>query len=401
MRVPLFISKRYLFSKKSHNAINIITAIAVSGIAVGSMALIIVLSGFNGLERLVEGMYSSFDPEIRVSPAQGKTFELDSVRLLQLEEMAELNEVAFVLEETGLLKYKDKQVFGRIKGVSENFIEMSGLDSALYDGQMNLKSEGYPMAILGYGIADKLGIFVQHVFEPLVVFAAKRTAKIRVNPDEAFRSSAIGISSIFTINPEFDYKYAIVPLDFAQEIFDHKGSISALEISTVGNSNLDEVKKRVQEVIGTDFIVETRYEINEIIYKTNKSEKWITYLILTFILIIATFNVIGSLTILILDKRGDINVLRSMGADKKLIRRIFLSEGFLISALGGAIGLTIGFTLTLLQQEVGLIRLGVASVTEFYPVALELGDFLAVMATVLVLGFIAAYLPVRFVLRKL
>jgi len=365
------------------------------------MALIIVLSGFNGLERLVEGMYSSFDPEIRVSPAQGKTFELDSVRLLQLEEMAELNEVAFVLEETGLLKYKDKQVFGRIKGVSENFIEMSGLDSALYDGQMNLKSEGYPMAILGYGIADKLGIFVQHVFEPLVVFAAKRTAKIRVNPDEAFRSSAIGISSIFTINPEFDYKYAIVPLDFAQEIFDHKGSISALEISTVGNSNLDEVKKRVQEVMGTDFIVETRYEINEIIYKTNKSEKWITYLILTFILIIATFNVIGSLTILILDKRGDINVLRSMGADKKLIRRIFLSEGFLISALGGAIGLTIGFTLTLLQQEVGLIRLGVASVTEFYPVALELGDFLAVMATVLVLGFIAAYLPVRFVLRKL
>lgn len=397
----MFISRRYLFSKKSHNAINIITGIAVSGIAVGSMALIIVLSGFNGLERLVEGMYDSFDPEIRISPAKGKTFELDEEMLQGLASYPQSDRISTVLEETALLKFKDSQVFARVKGVSQSYVKMSGLDSALYSGEMLLESEGYPMAILGYGIADKLGVFVEHVFEPMIVFAAKREAKISANPDNVFRSSPIGISSIFTINPEFDFKYAIVPLGFAQEIFNHEGSISSVEMSVKPGTDLELAKADIQGMMGADFKVENRYEINEIIYQTNKTEKWVTYLILTFILIIATFNVIGSLTILIIDKRGDIKVLQAMGANKELIRKIFLSEGLLIACLGGGIGLSLGFILTFLQQEVGLIRLGVASVTEYYPVAMEFGDFLAVLATVLVLGLAAAWLPVRFVLRRI
>ncbi len=401
MNLSFFISKRYLFSRKSHNAINIITAIAVSGIAVGSMALVIVLSGFNGLEDLVEGMYNSFDADLKITKVKGKTFEANAPWISQIEEINEVAVVGKSIEETALVKYKDQQSFARVKGVSDNFPSMIGLDSSMYEGDALLERDDMPMAILGYGIADKLNVFTRHIFEPLVIFAAKRKAKISVDPSNAFRSKPIGASGIFSITPDLDYQYIIVPIWFAEEVFDYTDRLSALEINLKQGVDHEAVRQNIQSLVGQDYVVKTRYELNEVIYQTNKTEKWITFMILTFILIIATFNVIGSLTILILDKRGDIHVLRSMGASKKLIRKIFLSEGLMISLAGGLLGLLIGFLLTLGQQEIGFVELGVPSVTQYYPVKMELPDFVAILITVVTLGLIAAWLPVKFVLRKI
>lgn len=364
------------------------------------MALIIVLSGFNGLQLLVENMYSNFDPEIKVFPAKGKTFEESSVDWEKLESLEAIKGISKTLEETALLKYKDKQSFAVVKGVSENFGSLSGLDTSIYEGNYSLEHQGRPFASMGYGVAGQLQVYTKNIFDPVVIFAANREASMNVNPMDAFTTNPINVSSIFNVNADVDFKYVIVPLAFAQKTFKHEGRLSTIEIRLKEGVSPDDFVPDLKAVLGPGFDLKTRFELNELLFKTNRTEKWITYLILTFILVIASFNLIASLTILIIEKRSDIAILRAMGADKKLITKTFLREGFYIAALGGGIGMGLGLLLTLGQQYIGFLRLGADSIVEYYPVALNLMDFITVLGTVLVLGFLASWLPVHFMLRK-
>jgi len=401
MNLSLYIARRYLFSKKSHNVINIISAIAMVGVGVGSLALIVVLSAFNGLESLVESLYSSFDPEIKITVIEGKTFdsqEFPKDDILKIEGIAHYSES---LEETVFLQYKGHETFATIKGVESDFLEMSGLDSLIIDGYMVLEKEEANYAVLGYGIADALAVFITPNTSSMKVYAAKRktSRSASLNPEDRFKFQPITPAGILSINPDFDYQYTLVPMRFARELLDYPTEVTSVEIGLKKGVNAMDIKSDLQALVGDKFEVKTRYELNELLFKTNKTEKWITYLILSFILIIATFNVVGSLTMLIIDKKDDIQLLKSLGAGQQLIKRIFLFEGMLIATIGGLGGLTLGALLCLAQMGIGLVRLQ-GGIVDFYPVELELLDFAAILGTVLFIGFVSSWFPVRFATRR-
>lgn len=399
MNLPLYIAKRYLFSKKKQNVINIISAVSMMGVGIGTMALIVVMSAFNGLENLVANLYSSFDPDLKITAKQGKTFDATTFPKDKIKNIKGVKYYCEALEETIYLRYKDGEAIATVKGVEDDFILMSGLDTMITEGELVLKSKGNNFAVVGYGIAYKLGLFIENVFEPLRLYSARREELTTFNPEQAFKLGNIMPSGVFMVNQDFDLKYILVPLDFAKELLERKNEISSVEIGLEDGSDEMYVKNEIEKLAGGKFEVKTRYEMNELIFKTNKTEKWITYLILTFILVIATFNVIGSLTMLILEKKDDMNILRSIGAEKVTIKKIFLFEGMLITLLGGLGGLLLGALLCVGQQLFGFVRLqGV--IVEFYPVKLITYDFLAVIVTVLLIGFIASWLPVKYVTGK-
>ncbi len=376
--------------------INIISAVSMMGVGIGTMALIVVMSAFNGLENLVSDLYSTFDPDIKITIKEGKTFDASGFSKEKIKNIRGVKYYCESLEETIYLRYKDSEAIATVKGVEEDFVRMSGLDSMITEGDLILKSKGNNYAVVGYGIAYKLGLFLENIFEPLRIYSARRDEFTAINPEQAFKQGNIMPSGVFMINQDFDLKYILVPLDFAKELLERKNEVSAVEIGL--EEGVDEVfvKNEIVKLTGEKFDVKTRYEMNELIFKTNKTEKWITYLILTFILVIATFNVIGSLTMLILEKKDDMNILRSIGAEKNVIKKIFLFEGMLITLSGGLCGLLLGALLCAGQQLFGFVRLqGV--IVEFYPVKLIPYDFLVVIATVLTIGFIASWLPVKYV----
>lgn len=369
------------------------------GVGIGAMALIVVMSAFNGLENLVTNLYSSFDPDVKITVSEGKTFNASSFPKEKIKEIKGVKYYCEALEETVYLRYKDSEAIATVKGVEEDFIKMSGLDSMITEGELILKSKGNYFAVVGYGIAYKLGLFIENVFEPLRVYSARRDEISSLNPEQAFKQGNIMPSGVFMINQDFDIKYVLTPLDFARELLERKDEISSIEIGLEKGADETYVKNEIKKLAGEQFDVKTRYEMNELIFKTNKTEKWITYLILTFILIIATFNVIGSLTMLILEKKDDMYILKSIGAGKTAIKKIFLLEGILITFIGGLCGLVSGALLCAGQQLFGFVRLqGV--IVEFYPVKLVPFDFLAVIATVLLIGFLASWLPVKYVTGK-
>lgn len=399
MRVSWYIAKRYFFSKKSHNIINLISGISMFGIGIGAMALIVVLSAFNGIESLVEKLYSSFNPDIRIEIVEGKTFVVDSFPLVEIAKLDGVEYVSRSIEETSLLKYRDAQCFVTLKGVDSDFLAMSGLDSMLFDGRLLLSQENQNFTILGYGVADQLNVFLAHVFEPVKVYAANKNSS-GSNIQDAFNIGMVYPSGIFTINPEFDYKYALVPYEFASKLLQNEGRVSSMEIGLRSGANERDVQSKIQAIVGSDFKVNTRFEMNELLYKTNQTEKWITFFILSFILLIAAFNLLGSLTILIIDKKNDINVLQSMGGTPKLIKNIFFTEGLLISFVGSGIGILAGLILCLIQKYFGLLKLQEGTIAEYYPIDIELFDFVAVGLISIIIGSIAAYLPAKFVANK-
>lgn len=399
MRFAIYIARRYLFSKKSHNVINIISFISMVGVGIGSLALIVVLSAFNGLQDLVEGLYSSFDPDIEITIKSGKTFAVDSFPMNQITQAEGVAHFTRVLEENVLLKYRDRQTIATVKGVEAQFLEMSGLDSMVFDGALVLEQDSIMFAVMGYGIAANLSVYIESALEPIKVHAAKRTMTVSLDPGRAFRKRNIMAAGIFSINPDFDDKYFLVPYTFAEELLDYPGRVTGIEIGLEPGENADRVKKQLQQIVGDEYTVKTRYEQNELIFKTNKIEKWITYLILSFILVIATFNVIGSLTMLIIDKKQDIFVLKSMGACRQVIRRIFLIEGLLINLIGGLMGLGLGALLCWFQITFGLVRLE-GTIVEYYPVQMRPLDFLAVLGTVIVIGFFSSWFPVRLITKR-
>lgn len=394
MNVSLYIAKRYLISKKSKNAINIISWISVVSVAIGTFALVVVLSAFNGLESLVESLFENFDSDVKIEAQRGKVFESKLINYEALDEIEGIANYTRVLEEVCGVRFKKQQTIATIKGVDESFIRMSLLDSALIEGHSDLKRGQIFYAISGYGIASQLGLYLNASPDNLNFYAPKRSKINTSNPLQSVYQSYIASGGVFYISPEYDTKYIVVPIEFAQQFLNYDDEISAIEIKASEGADLEKLKEALTQLFGPDYSVKTRYEFNELLYKTNKTEKWVTFLILVFILIIAAFNILGSISMLIIDKQKDINTLKSLGANQALIRRIFFTEGLLINLAGAATGLVIGVVVCLLQEHIGLLRLE-GGIVEFYPVELHYVELLYIVATVMLIGFLTAWYPVR------
>jgi lipoprotein-releasing system permease protein len=399
VNVPFSIARRYLFSKGNRNVINIISGIATAGVAVGSLAMIIVLSAFNGLEGLVEQLYTTVDPDIRIEPTKGKVFDLDSFQYEAVKAWPEIADASPVLEETVFLQFDGEQSIVTLRGMQEEYLPNLGLDSHVVEGSLGFTQFNEEAAIIGYGIADKLNLFISDGVLPITVYAAKRDAVKAMNPQNKFNKLRVIPGSIVAMNPEFDYKYMYVSRAFAQDLLQYGDEASYVDFTLKNDQDLDEVIDRLKAHFGDGFTVKSRIEQNDVIYKTNAAEKWVTFFILCFIMIVATFNMIGSLAMLIIEKRKDISLLRTIGNTVGEVQRLFLYEGALITLLGLSIGLGLGSTIILLQQYVGFFPLQ-GGIVEFYPVKLELVDLFAVVGVTLSIGLGASYIPVKSLLNE-
>lgn len=401
MNFPLFISKRYLIAKKSRNAINIISMISVIGVTIGVASLIVVLSVFNGFDGVIKSMYNAFDPDIKITPAQGKVFILSDSLKNKIINHPAVYDVAETFEENALLKYSDQQYIATVKGVSDNFENISGVDTMLVAGDFILKQNNQNYTVVGQGVAYYLSLGLNYI-DPIVIYVPRRDANITTNPASAFNRNYIFPSGVFGIQQEFDTKYIIVPLDYARSLFDYNNEISAIEVKLNDHAQLEKVQNDIKNILDNDFVVKNRNEQHESFYKIMKSEKMFIFIILTFILIIASFNIIGSLTMLIIDKKDDIATFRSLGANLKTIRQIFLTEGWLITIVGAFFGLILGGFICWMQIEFELVRLqGSASfIIDAYPVKLNWLDFTAVFLTISLIGFLAAWYPVRYITKR-
>ncbi len=402
-KFAFWVAKRYLFSKKSHNAINIISGISAAGVSIGTAALICVLSVFNGFGTLIEGMFSAFDPDMKISLVEGKTFDANTPEFGKVKVLTNVASYAEVIEETALLSFDDRQMPARIMGVSDSFEKVTNIDSIIYDGRFQLFDGVSERAVAGIGVANKLG-FNALMISPLQILAPKRTGKINLlRPESSFNPASAYVSGIFVVNqPEYDDQYVLTSIRLAREIFEYDSTtVSALELKLNKTADLQKTRADIKALVGDRFKVQDKYEQQEDFFKITRMEKWITYLILSFILLIATFNIIGSLSMLILEKKDDIQVLRSMGADDKLMKRIFLFEGWMISILGAVVGILLGLIVILLQQHFGFLKLGGDNyVVEAYPVVLLLSDVLITFVSVLVMGFLAALYPVKYITAR-
>ncbi len=398
MNFPFYIARRYLFSKKSHNVINIISAISVAGVTVGTMALIIVLSVFNGFEDLVVSLFNTFNPDLEITVKTGKTFVPDSLTAERIRQIPGVVGLAEVIEENALMKYKDKQYIVTLKGVSDGYAEMSRLDTMMAEGRFLLRSGENEFIVLGYGVAYYLDARLNDFVTPISVYVPSRTGTPGAGLDQAFRQEVIFPSGFFSIQQDYDVKYALVPISFMRRLLDYPREVTGLEIKTAPGADPTEVKNRIQTLLGGGFLIRDRFQQQELIYRIMKTEKWAIFLILAFILLIATVNVIGSLSMLILDKRKDIAVLRSLGAADRSIRRIFMAEGLMISVSGAMAGMILGALVCWIQMRFGIIRLGAPDSTfviNTYPVSMQPADFVLVFLTVMVIGFLAAWYPVH------
>lgn len=399
MSLSFKIAYRYLFSKKSHNAINLISMVSVGGIAVATLAMVCALSVFNGFSDLVSDMFSSFDPQLKITAKQGKVFDYSDQRIQKIIRLPEIELASECLEYQVLVKYQDKQVPANVKGVPDNFARLTQIDSILIDGNFILKDELNSYATLGIGLARSLGINAAFI-HPLEIYAPKREGKVNMtNPASAFNMEYAYIGSVFMMNqPVYDNQYLLVPLSMARRLFDYETEVSSVELRLKPDAGLSRTQKEIQGILGKDFVVQNQYQQQESAFKMMNIEKWMTFLILCFIMTIAIFNVVGSLSMLMIEKEDDRKTLRNLGADSGLISRIFLIEGWLISMLGGIGGIILGLGLCLMQQYLGLLRLGNEAgvfVVDAYPVRLAAGDILFVFITVSLIGFLAVLYPVR------
>ncbi len=403
MRLPLFIANRYLLAKKSHNLINIITWISILGISVGSFALIVVLSAFNGLEKVISSMNNRLTPDLQIAAVKGKTIDLAAFPLGQLKEIQGVDYVIPTITEDALFRANDKQHIGQVKGVGLEYQEIGRLDEVVLNEEGLLLSDGdYDFAIPGAGVAWYLGISAYNPYAMVRVYVPKRGNASMMSLENSFNSDVLTVRNVFSTGQEQDEKLVLVPFDWLSELLEYEDKATNVEVFAAPNADIKKVKKSVTAIIGADYSVKNQQEQQETLYKIMRSEKWAVYVILTFILILATFNVVGSLSMLMIDKRKDTEILKSMGADKRLIQRIFMNEGLLISVAGGIIGLLLGVVLVLLQQQFGFVKFGTDGnyVVDAYPVMLKLKDVLLIFATILVVGCTSAFLTVRHAMRK-
>ena len=401
MNFSFRIALRYLFSKKSHNAINIISIISACGVCVGTIALVCVLSVYNGFESLVKDLFSEFDPDLKITLVEGKSFDISSSEMQRVKAMKDIAVFTTVVEENALIKYGEKQTPAVIKGVSENFVEATHIDNIMYSGNFNLKDKSFYYAVAGLGLASQLNMGVSFI-EPISIYAPKRTATINlVRPETSFNQQFIHLAGIFFVKQAtYDDNYLIIPVELARQIYEYEPNIvTAVELKISPSANINKVQREIKEMLGDNFKVQNRYEQQENFFRIMKIEKWISYLILSFILLIAVFNIIGSLSMLIIEKEQDIITLRNMGANTKQIRNVFLYEGWLISVLGSFVGIMIGVLLCLAQQYFGIISLGGANnfIIDAYPVEVQFTDVALIFVTVVAMGFLAVRYTVKFI----
>lgn len=407
MSLPFFIARRYIFSKKKHNAINIISGISVCGVALATLALVCTLSVFNGFQEMVAGFFTAFDPELKITVREGKVFDPADARIRRVRALPEVEVWTETLEENAMVQYKDRQAMAVIKGVEDNFEQLTSIDSLLYGvGKFILNDSVVDYGFLGVEFVSELGTGIQFV-DPLSVYAPKRRARVNLaNPAASFnREYLFSPGAVFAVNQQkYDARYILTSLSFARRLFDYDTEVSAIELKLKSGADVRAVQKQMQRLLGDGFLVQDRYEQQADVFRIMEIEKLISYLFLTFILAIACFNVIGSLSMLILDKREDVETLRNLGADDRLITRIFLFEGRLISLFGAVAGIVLGLLLCFLQQRFGLVSLGGGDgtfVVDAYPVSVHPSDILLVLATVVAVGFLAVWYPVRYLSRRL
>ena len=401
MKLELHIAWRYLFSKKGHNAINIVSGVSAAAVGVVAAAMVCVLSVMNGFGALVEHMFSEFDPEIRITPAQGKSFRLDTLPVQQALALPFVQAASQVVEETALVRYKDHQQPARIMGVDTLFQQITHIDSILSDGYFSVYDGAFERCVMGRGLAAQSGINA-HFVGAVHLYAPKRLERVNMlRPDDAFLHETAFMAGTFAVNQTtYDDQLLLVSLPLARRLFQYDTlTVTSLELQLASDSRLSarRMKTQLRECLGDGYIVADRYEQQADFFRILKIEKLLTALLLAFILLIACFNVIGSLSMLIIDKQEDIRILQHLGATNQTIRRTFLYEGWLITTLGALFGLLIGLAVCLLQQHYGLLKLGSGAdyVISAYPVLVQAGDVLAVAAIVLLMGFLAAYYATR------
>jgi len=407
VNLSFYIARRYLFSKKKHNAINIIAGISVCGVTLATLALVCTMSIFNGFQELVTDFFTAFDPELKITAKQGKFFSTEEERIKQIK--SSLPEIAVwseTLEEQAMVQYKRNQTIATIKGVTDNFQKLTQIDSLLYGtGSFMLHDEIVDYGIMGGELVGTLGTGINPV-DPLNIFAPKKGVRINLaNPSTAFNQGHLySPGVVFVTNQaKYDAAYILTSLEFAQKLFAQKGKVSAIELKLREGYSINNVKKQIQNILGEEYVIQNRYEQQADVFRIMEIEKLVSYLFLTFILAIACFNIIGSLSMLILDKQEDVNTLRQLGASDRLITNIFILEGQLISFSGSILGIIFGVTLCLLQQHFGLLSLGGNGqfIVDAYPVSLHFADVCLIFATVIVITFITVYFPIRYLCKRI
>ncbi|MEZ5011774.1 MAG: FtsX-like permease family protein [Bacteroidales bacterium] len=402
MKLSIYIARRYLFAKKSRNAINIISSISVAGVTIGTMALVIILSVFNGLEDMVKSIFGTFDPDLEVRASVGKVFTPTDQQLNQLAAIPGVAQYSRILEENALLRYGEKQYIATVKGVEDTYSSITGLDSVMWDGEFILRGEsGREFAVVGQGVANNLGIGLNFL-TPINIYVPRRTGNASsVNVSDAFIRRYLFPSGIFNIEQEFDSRYIFVPLNMMRDLLEYPVEVTALELKLSPGYPTEEVQSQVEKLFGPGFTIKNKFQQHELFYRVMRSERLAIFMILSFILLIASFNIIGSLTMLIIEKEKDIGILRSLGADKPLIRKIFVFEGWMISIFGAFAGVLLGVLICWLQQKFGLVKLqGDTLVIDTYPVIMKFTDMVMVLSTVLLIGFWAAWYPVRYLSKR-
>jgi len=407
MNFPFFVARRYLFSKKSTHAINIISGISVIGVAIATMALVVTLSVFNGFHDLVATFFTSFDPQLKIQPAEGKTVVADDPILTQIRQLPQIEVATECVEDQALAIYHGRQAMVVIKGVDDNFSQLTHINEILVgDGDFSLHAADLHYGILGIRLAEELA--TGYAFkEPMKIYAPRRQGQFDMtDPENAFEEDELYSPGVlFNVKQaKYDKDYILTSIGFARRIFDQQGMLSSLELRLKPGSNFDAVKKEIKRLCGTRFIVKDRFEQQDDTFKIMKIEKFIAYIFLTFILMVACFNIIGSLSMLIIDKKDDVVTLRNLGASDKQIVRIFLFEGRMISAIGAVVGIIIGLLLCWAQQQFGIVALGSSSgsfVINAYPVSVHPEDIILIFITVLIVGFLAVWYPVRYFAKRL
>ncbi len=404
MRLPLFIANRYLLAKKSHNLINIITWISIVSVSVGAFALIVVLSAFNGLEQVVSSMSNLLAPDVQITAVKGKTIDLSAFPTERIEAIPGVEQVVPTIIEDALFRANDKQHIGQVKGVGLAYEQVERLGNVVFDDDdLVLHDDEADLALPGAGVAWYLGINAYDPYTLLRIYVPKRGNASSMSLENGFNSGVLTVRRVFATEQEVDQKVVLVPYPWLAELLDYDQKATAVELFLSPQADVGRVKKELKPLLGEGYAVKDQKEQQVTLYRVMRSEKWAVYVILTFILILATFNVVGSLSMLMIDKRKDTGILKAMGADNRLIKRIFLNEGLLISVAGGLIGLMLGIVLVLLQQRFGFVKFGTGGnyVVEAYPVLLKFKDVLLIFATIVVVGGTSAFLTVRRAMRKM
>ena len=363
-------------------------------IAVTTAALVIVLSAMNGLTGIVADLYNAFEPDIRITPAKGKFFGADDVMMNKVRGVQYVDLVSKTLEDKILIRNGEQQALVTIKGIDDQFRSITRIDNAISEGLYGLDEGGRDNILLGRGVANQLGVSLHSLIYEISLFSPMRGKAESINPDENLNLVYCTPTGIFSLNDELDFQFAFVNINTARKLFDLPLAVSALEIKCEPGKE-EEVQEELIALLGSDYVVKNRYQLNDVLFRSLETEKLATFIILAFILVIATFNIIGALTMLIIEKQKDIYTLYSMGADKKLIRNIFMREGFLITGIGALIGLLLGLFVCWLQMEFHLVKFGSEFIVPYYPIDLQLKDFIWIFVLIMLIGFLAAIYPVR------